>query len=85
VVKQHCGLNKYEKYSESWIRSSLPINFFQVDEFSAEGKIWPRTCAVAERLWSDPVITGTPFDPTLSPDEASYQASWSVEFSFQVI
>ena len=29
----------------------------QVDEFAVEAKVWPRACAVAERLWSDPVDT----------------------------
>ena len=28
---------------------------FQVDEFAVEAKVWPRACAVAERLWSDPI------------------------------
>ena len=29
----------------------------QVDEFSVEAKLWPRGCAFAERLWSDPQDT----------------------------
>ena len=28
--------------------------FLQVDESSSEGKIWPRTAALAERLWTNP-------------------------------
>ena len=30
----------------------------QVDEYAVEAKIWPRSCALAERLWSDPIDTG---------------------------
>lgn len=30
----------------------------QSDEFSVETKLWPRSCAFAERLWSDPQETG---------------------------
>ena len=29
----------------------------QVDDFSVEAKLWPRGCAFAERLWSDPQDT----------------------------
>lgn len=29
----------------------------QSDEFSVEAKLWPRGCAFAERLWSDPQET----------------------------
>lgn len=56
-----------------------------MDEFSGEVKIWPRTCAVAERLWNDPIISGKPYDPSLSPDEASYQSNWLVLITFSMI
>ena len=28
-----------------------------MDEYAVEAKVWPRACAVAERLWSDPMDT----------------------------
>ena len=59
--------------------------FFQVDEYSVEGKLWPRGCAVAERLWSDPVIVPGTFDPKIRPDKASYAANWYVTVVFNHI
>ncbi len=44
-----------------------------------EAKLWPRGCAVAERLWSDPETSAGSFDPKVRPDKASYAANWSVE------
>jgi hypothetical protein len=41
-----------------------------------EAKLWPRGCAVAERLWSDPDLSAPSFDPKLRPDKASYAANW---------
>ena len=61
------------------MRPSDHLNFVdQVDEFSVEAKLWPRGCAVAERLWSDPDIIPGNFDPKVRPDKASYAANWSV-------
>lgn len=40
--------------SKTELRINSINTYFQVDENSSEGKIWPRTAALAERLWTNP-------------------------------
>ena len=51
------GLN-WDIYGKLVLGGEITMWSEQSDEFTVETKLWPRGCAFAERLWSDPQDTG---------------------------
>ena len=51
------GLN-WNTYGKLVLGGEITMWSEQSDEYTVETKLWPRGCAFAERLWSDPQDTG---------------------------
>jgi len=53
-ILKHHNVKITDKIRKSILGQEAAMWSEQVDEYSSESKIWPRTSALAERLWTDP-------------------------------